>query len=465
MDTPICDFVRAYAAQAPLRFHMPGHKGTELLGAEALDITEIPGADVLYAPRGVIAQSEENAATLFGSARTVYSTEGSSLCVRAMLYLALLWAKEQGREPLVLAGRNAHRSFLSALALLDMDAVWLRPPDAGLLSCPVDAALLERRLSELPTSPAAVYLTSPDYLGGCVDIAEIAVVCHAHDTLLLVDNAHGAYLRFLAPSRHPIDGGADLCCDSAHKTLDALTGGAYLHVAKSAPPELCEAADRAMALFAGTSPSYLILQSLDAVNAVLADGFTEAAAHTAHRVASLRAALTAEGWESFGEEPWKLTLCPKSRSYTGAEVAALLARQNIYCEFADPDFIVFLFTPRLPARAYDALRTALCAIPLRDARTEGSPALGIPKRVLSPREAMLALTETVPTDQALGRVLADPCVSCPPAVPILLCGEEIDKAALAAFRYYGIERVTVTSASQSARLPDDCSAVHENDKK
>ena len=88
MKTPICDFVRSYAASGALRLHMPGHKGQPFLGPEALDITEIPGADVLYRARGVIRESEENAARLFGSARTLYSTEGSSHCIRAMLLLA-----------------------------------------------------------------------------------------------------------------------------------------------------------------------------------------------------------------------------------------------------------------------------------------------------------------------------------------------------------------------------------------
>ena len=87
MNTPVCDFVRAYAEGDPVRMHMPGHKGRALIGPEALDLTEIEGADVLYRARGVIRESEENAARLFGAARTVYSAEGSSLCIRGMLYL------------------------------------------------------------------------------------------------------------------------------------------------------------------------------------------------------------------------------------------------------------------------------------------------------------------------------------------------------------------------------------------
>lgn len=106
MKTPICDFVSAYAAADPLRLHMPGHKGVPVLGAEPLDITEVPGADVLYDAQGVIAESEGIAAGLFGSGRTLYACEGSSLAVRAMLYLALLADGGGGARPLVLAGRE-----------------------------------------------------------------------------------------------------------------------------------------------------------------------------------------------------------------------------------------------------------------------------------------------------------------------------------------------------------------------
>ena len=147
MNTPICGFVQRYADSGALRLHMPGHKGVSQLGPEAMDITEIPGADVLYQPEGIIRESERNAAALFGSARTVYSTEGSSLCIRAMVYLARLWATECGKAPVIAAGRNAHRTFLSAAALTGTDVRWLYGKERNLLSCTVTPEALDMALA------------------------------------------------------------------------------------------------------------------------------------------------------------------------------------------------------------------------------------------------------------------------------------------------------------------------------
>ena len=247
----------------------------------------------------------------------------------------------------------------------------------------------------------------------------------------------------MSTPQHPLDLGADLCCDSAHKTLGVLTGGAYLHIAKSAPPMLSDVANRAMALFASTSPSYLILQSLDAMNTTIDSNYVNLIMSTAMRVEMLRNALTGDGWTTIGNESLKLTLATKSRGYTGAEVAALLAQQNIFVEFADPDYIVFMFTAQTADAAYDTLLAALRSLPPRQAIRSAPPILCRPERVLTPRSAMLAPAETLPIDKALGRILAAPGVSCPPAVPILVCGERIDEAAIRAFQYYGVERLDV----------------------
>lgn len=440
MRTPICDFVRSYADSKPLRFHMPGHKGSGFLGLEQLDITEVEGADSLYEADGVIRESEENASSLFG-VPTYYSTEGSSHCIRAMLYLALLWAKQAAKPARVLAARNAHKSFISAAALLDFDVNWIYPGEgASYLSFHITPERLDSMLSD--ENCAAVYITSPDYLGSTADIKALAEVCHTHNCLLLVDNAHGAYLRFLPQSRHPIDLGADLCCDSAHKTLPVFTGGAYLHITP-ALPSLTGQAKQALALFGSTSPSYLILQSLDLCNAYLCGAYKENLAVFADEVRELKHRLTEHGFILHGDEPMKLTISTKPSGYTGKDFSNLLFKENIVCEFADPDFCVMMFTPENGLDSLRRLEQALLSIPFRKAIPSAPPAIRSAERCLSIRDASLSRVELVPANLSEGRILAAATVGCPPAVPIVVCGERIDKHAIECFGYYGIESCAV----------------------
>lgn len=443
MNTPICDFVSRYAQGNALRMHMPGHKGAELLGMEALDVTEIEGADVLYSATGIIAESERNASELFGSGRTVYSTEGSSLSIRAMLYLALLWGKDRGRRPVIFAGRNAHRVFHSAVALLDIDVVWLSGKNDTLMSADLTPDILDGYLSAATDKPIAVYLTSPDYLGNTLDIKGLSEVAKKHGVLCLVDNAHGAYLHFLESSEHPIALGAHICADSAHKTLPALTGAAYLHISKDAPPLLSLEAESAMALFASTSPSYLILQSLDAVNKYLSDGYGQRLRDFCKKTAALKAELTRYGYKLIGNEPLKISIDAKAYGYLGSELYAALMDNNIVCEHADRDTVVLMLTPETGDGGLARLRDALISIKKKESIGEKPPRLTPRITKISAREAIMSPKEKIPTDKALGRILADLSVSCPPAIPIVTCGEIIDENAIELFEYYGIDTVSV----------------------
>ena len=444
MTTPICDFVQKYARKNALRLHMPGHKGTSFLGVEKLDITEIEGADSLYEAQEIIAQSEANAGSLFGC-DTFYSTEGSSQCIRAMLYLACLEAKQNNRKPIVAAGRNAHKTFLSAAALLDFDIMWLCPEkQSSYLSCDISAEFLEKMLSDAVEKPTAVYITSPDYLGNMADVKALARVCHKHGALLLVDNAHGAYLKFLPQSQHPIDLGADLCCDSAHKTLPVLTGGAYLHLSSNVS-RLSKHAKNAMALFGSTSPSYIIMQSLDMANKYIAGGYSEKLCAFTEKVGGVKQSLVQQGYILVGSELLKITLSTKPYGYLGTQLAQVLQSKDIVCEFCDPDFVVFMFTPQVSDSELEYLCKALAEIPKRAAICENPPRFSLPQKVMSVRSATFSLSETVDVKFAQGRVLASATVGCPPAVPVVMCGERIDARAVECFEYYGIEKCTVVS--------------------
>lgn len=465
MTTPIVDFVRSYAQSGTARLHMPGHKGQSLLGFEPLDITEICGADELYAPEGIIAESEANATRLFGTAHSYYSTEGSSQCIRAMLFLALQSAPQNGKRPVLLAARNAHKALLYAAALMDFDIRWLWPSaqaEGALCSCPVTAEALTGALHALAQQgiePFGVYVTSPDYLGGVQDIAALAAVCRAQDVPLLVDNAHGAYLRFLPENRHPIALGAAMCCDSGHKTLPVVTGGAYLHLGKNAPIQDEAAVRNALALFGSTSPSYLILQSLDKCNQVLSEGYPLRLLQCCGYLTRLRRELNeaaearhCPGPLALDGEPLKVTLDAAVLGMTGTELADALRRAAIECEYADPRYLVLMFTPENPPRdgkrLLSAMREIIAALPDELPQPEALQGefAALEQQLhtrCSIRQAVFAPQERLPVAQAEGRVCAMPTVSCPPAIPIAVSGEVITPAAVRLMQRYHVTEVSV----------------------
>ncbi len=443
--TPIVDFVRAYRERGTVRAHMPGHKGRSRLGFEPLDITEIAGADALYEADSIIRESEENAARHFGFGRTLYSTEGSSQCIRAMLFLAMDGRKRSGERPIILAARNVHKAFIHACALLDIDVEWLMPEGEGreLCSCPVTPEGLCRKLEACgEKAPFAVYITSPDYLGGTADLPGLAAVCHEAGIPLLVDNAHGAYLKFLEPSCHPIDLGADMTCDSAHKTLPVVTGGAYLQISKAMAGKLTRDPKLALGLFGSTSPSYLILQSLDLCNGLLDDGYIDEIRTACGQVSALAEDLRQLGFDARANagDPLKLVI----RDARGGTALAQKLRENgIEVEFADRTAVVLMLTPDNSSEELMHIRETLAAVGAAGPAWEDLPALPAPVRVMTIREAVFAPAELIPTVEAEGRICAVPTVSCPPAVPIAASGEIITKETVQTLLAYGIMEIEV----------------------
>ena len=434
MTTPIFDFVKAYSERKSVRFHMPGHKGVCQLGCEAFDITEISGADVLYSADGIICESENNLSSIYGTSHSFYSTEGSTLAIKAML--ALVSERVGEERPLILAARNVHAAFVRGAALLDLDVRFIYPEDgAHLCACLISADDLEREIRLSDRKPSAVYLTSPDYLGNIQDIGALARVCKSHDIPLLVDNAHGAYLRFLDNDIHPISLGATMCADSAHKTLPVLTGGAYLHISPDYP-EYAQRARGALSLFASTSPSYLTLSSLDLCNKRLSEDYPEKIKAMAKKADLLKGEIARLGLTVADSEPLKIVI------NEGDSLSAHLRDNGIEVEFADSDYTVLMLTPENSDEDFDRLLSALKKYePSNKRRT--SPSVKPHMAVMSIRSAVLSPCETISVDDAVGRICASPTVSCPPAVPIVISGEVITAEDVSLFKYYGISTVSV----------------------
>ena len=440
MQTPIYDFIKKYAKQKNLRLHMPGHKGK----ISKADITEVSGAGVLYSDGDIISQSEDFCRDAYSTGKTVYSTEGSSLGIKAMVHMVTVWSKLTNRAPKILAVRNAHKSFINAVALSDATVEWLYPKKfTSLTSCVVTANDLDEVLSKSQDKPVAFYVTSPDYLGNIADIKGMATVCKKHGVLLIVDNAHGAYLNFLDKNLHPIYNGATMCVDSAHKTLPVLTGGAYLHISKDAPSFFMEEVKKVMPIYASTSPSYLILQSLDLANKKTANGYKAKLNAYAKRLDGLKKDLTLSGYTLCGEEPLKLTIFAKDYGYTGEELSAYLLSKKIVCEFFDEDYLVLMFSLSNGNSAIKKVKKALLGLVKKEPILAHALPCVKAKAVLTPRQAIFADSQVLPIDSCVGKVLSTVTVSCPPAVPVLVCGEEVSLEHLQILKYYGIETLSV----------------------
>ncbi|MDE6132861.1 MAG: aminotransferase class I/II-fold pyridoxal phosphate-dependent enzyme, partial [Oscillospiraceae bacterium] len=345
ITTHIWDFLEQYSHSGTVRGHMPGHKGRDVFrkGLERLfkyDVTEIKGADALFEAEGIIDQSEKNVSRLFGTAATFYSAGGSTLCIQAML------AAVCKKSSAFICGRNAHRAVMNSCVLLGLEPCWVYPEyeENSAVSGEITPKAVRTAIEKYAEKkPACVFITSPDYLGKIADIKGISEVCREHDIPLIVDNAHGAYLAFLEKSRHPIHMGADMCCDSAHKTLPVLTGGAYLHIGEGLCSGLIPVIKRCMALFGSSSPSYLIMASMDLCNKYLSEGFRDDLLRTVKKISDLKKQLGSV-YTFYGDEPLKMTIYAFPCGLTGYGLAEQLREGGVEPEYADLTHVVIMFS-------------------------------------------------------------------------------------------------------------------------
>ena len=447
MNTPIIDFVNDYIKSDVTRFHMPGHKGVSFFGLEKYDITEIKGADDLSCPDGIIKESEENASRLFGTKATLYSTGGSSQSINAMLHIAYINRKGTTKNPYILAGRNAHKAFIFAAAKIGFDVEWLYPENCNsLCSCVITAEILEKELQKTEHLPFAVYITTPDYLGKLTDIRALSSVCRKYDIPLLVDNAHGAYSAFVKEPFHPILQGADMCCDSAHKTLPALTGCGYLHIAKSDRYNFTENAKEAMTIYGTSSPSYLLLQSLDLCNEYIEKNLRNDLEICSQKVEKITELLKSKGITNISEEPIKITADFSNFCKNDFDIAEHFRKYNIEFEYADNDFVVFMATAQNRDEDFSRLKEAIEYLPdFSEAIDNNNFSFVKGQQKMTIRNAIYSKCIETPIDKANGKICGTPTVSCPPAIPIVVSGEEITDEHIKLLKYYGKTHISIVN--------------------
>ena len=442
MNTPVYDFIERYIRKNPVRAHMPGHKG-KYIGecgfgeAYKYDITEIDGADVLFEAKGIIAESERNAASLFGTVATFYSAGGSTLCIQTML------AAVCGKDRAFICARNSHKSVMNSCVLLNLEPCWIYPEyvPGSAVSGEITPEAVEKAIQRYSENdPACVFVTSPDYLGRIADIRGISEVCRKHGLPLLVDNAHGAYLAFLGENLHPIHLGADMCCDSAHKTLPVLTGGAYLHVKTE---EYASRIKENMALFGSTSPSYLIMASLDLCNKYLSENFRTDLAEASERVKSLKERLSPV-WNILPGEPMKLTVFALPGGLTGDQLAGQLRKNGVEPEYSDHSHAVMMFSASNTPEDFERTASAMESVIMPRIRLElPKIEIGELHRAVTPREAFFSSKERIDVEDSVGRIVAEAVSVCPPCVPAAVPGEIIDEKAVKILKKYGIFRINV----------------------
>lgn len=487
-----------------VRLHVPGHGGTAPGGLArqpgwreifTLDLTELPGLDDLHAPQDVLAQAQRRAAWVFGLAekgQTLYLINGASAGVAALL------GGLTGEGDTVLLPRNIHVSVLAGLIFSGARPVFLRPglvPGFG-FAAGLPRRELERVLGDMagaaagqaaipacppPVSrhprgeelrragmPAALLLVSPTYYGVCGDLAALSRLAAQTGMPLLVDEAHGAHFYF-APGMPPgaLRCGAAGVVHGLHKTGGSLTQTGLLHLTGQLAGH--SGVRRALSFFQSTSPSYVLMASLEAAVDWLAQESRPVWQEQLERVALLRRQLAEiKGIEIFGTrhldgdaahsfDPLRLVLRVDGLGLSGYQFYQLLAEKGICGELADSHCVLLVVGPFIPPEGLDELLAAVreIAARYRDARPlalsgagPGAPgqnlatapavalpeeliqamAHHLPRQVLTPRRAWQAASQSVPWAEAVGEICTEYAALYPPGIPLIIPGEEITPA-------------------------------------
>ena len=451
-SAPYLDAVVGYAFRGPARFHVPGHKGgpgadpalRKAIGVDALaaDLPQdIQGIDAGPSPTPY-ERAERLAASAYGAKRSFFLTNGATQGNHA-LCLAMA-----GPGTHVVAQRNSHASIVDGLVLSGGTAGFVMPEydhELGITHC-VTAESLERALDANPRAKVA-FLVSPTYYGMTADVAALAEVAHARGVALVVDQAWGPHLGFHPElPRTALALGADAMLTSTHKIAGSLTQSAMLHLADTGRVDIGAVA-RMLRLLRSTSPSSLLIASLDAARRQLVMHGEQLLHETLRAIEAAHTKLrTIPGVRLVDEQlvghmgiagydPFRIVLDVRETGRTGYEIADELRRTyDVHVELPQHTTIVLLIG--LGESEATLLRIAgdVEEIVARLRRPDpvqlksGPASTGVPDMAVSPREAFLHTGIKVPVSLAVGRISCESIAAYPPGVPTLLPGERISEA-------------------------------------
>lgn len=440
MKNSTLDFLMQHVAENPVSFHMPGHKGSQLyrrFGYENFlnnmmdcDITEIPGADNLFQREGILKETCNNYGKLYGVEHSYMLINGTSGGIIA----AILASVAEGGT--LIMARNCHKSVFNALGLGGMQPAYIYPElleDYG-ISGEVTPAEVERALTENPEA-GAVILPSPNYYGICSDVRAIAEVVHKHGKILIVDQAHGAHLKWLGGPECAESAGADIVINSIHKTLGSFTQSAVLNLnSKLVDRYLLE--DKLQAI-QSTSPSYLLMTSLD-INARLLEEHQESligdwnrnldfAYEELSKIPDLR---VIGGLDNLDRS--KINLDTTGWGITASELEEMLMEKSIFCELTTGNILMLMTGIGNKRSDFERLLTALkeiragLTVPEEPAKATAGRLPGRKEIFPMPKKKI-----RVKLEDAAGCICAASIIPYPPGIPLICPGEKMDAEDLA----------------------------------
>lgn len=452
---PLLDALQACAYQRQTPFYTPGHKRGQgipqsllnFLGSAIFraDLPELPELDNLFAPEGVIQAAQALAAETFGAERTWFLVNGSTCGIIAAI-LATCGPGDQ-----IVLPRNIHQSAIAGLILSGAVPIFVNPEFDSTLdfAYSITPAAVATALEQYPNAKA-VMMVYPTYEGVCGDVAAIVQIAHQHNVPLLVDEAHGPHFAFHPELPTPaLAAGADLSVQSTHKVLAAMTQAAMLHV--QGPYVETERVSQALQLVQSTSPSYLLLASLDAARLQMALQGKELMTQTlsladrARRQISQTPGLSILEPASAGLTPGfsaldqtRLTVNVSGLGLSGFAADELYQHLGVMAELPSLQHLTFIVSLGNTAADIEHLIQA-CVTLAQDHSCpqvqQSWPSLPLPVGNLSvpqqsPRDAFFALAKTVTLEQAVDRVSVELICPYPPGIPVLFPGEVITAIAL-----------------------------------